>query len=164
MRARERDALFAYACGALQRRPTGTRISQLAGEAGMSARPGFVQAGPCATVPGQGAMGFHYVHPGRRGSVPDVERPQALLYVPESGRLQPVGVEYIAAVRQDGQPNVGSTAPSSSNPAPRLVERAFDGPSPPRAPGAPWRYELHAWVWRDNPAGRSAPFNPAVSC
>lgn len=38
VRVRERDALITYACGALRRRPTETRIAQLAHEAGMSAR------------------------------------------------------------------------------------------------------------------------------
>lgn len=125
---------------------------------------GFVQAGPCVSAPGMGAMGFHYVNGSRMGLAPDVERPQALLYVPEAGRLQLVGVEYIAAVLQDGQPYRGESPPANPQPAPRLFDRAFDGPSPPRSPGAPWQYELHAWVWRDNPAGRFAPFNAALSC
>ena len=38
MREREREGLIAYACSVLQRRPTATRVSQLADQAGMSAR------------------------------------------------------------------------------------------------------------------------------
>lgn len=125
---------------------------------------GFAQAGPCVAAPGLGAMGFHYVNFSRMALPPDAAQPQALLYVPEGGGLRLVGVEYIAAVIQDGRPYTGTSAPARPQPAPALFGRAYDGPSAPRSPGAPWQYELHAWIWQDNPAGRFAPFNPAVSC
>lgn len=125
---------------------------------------GFVQAGPCVSVPGAGAMGFHYVNFSRMALPPDAAQPQALLYVPDGSGLKLVGVEYIAAVIQDGRPYTGASAPVRPQPAPTLFGRAYDGPSAPRSPGAPWQYELHAWIWQDNPAGRFAPFNPAVSC
>src|SRR5688572_12190514 len=44
---------------------------------------GFAPVGPCVAVPNLGAMGFHYVNFSRMALAPDVERPQALLYVPE---------------------------------------------------------------------------------
>ena len=30
--------------------------------------------------------------------------------------------------------------------------------------GIPAFYELHAWVWKDNPAGTFADYNPDVTC
>ena len=125
---------------------------------------GFVQAGPCVSAPGLGAMGFHYVNVARMTIAPDAAQPQALLYVPDGGGLRLVGVEYVAAVIENGRPYTGATPPASPQPAPTLFGRAYDGPSAPRSPGAPWQYELHAWIWQDNPAGRFAPFNPALSC
>lgn len=125
---------------------------------------GFAPAGPCVAAPGMGAMGFHYVNFARMGAAPNEAQPQALLYVPEGGTLRLAGVEYIAAVIQDGRPYTGTTPPANPQPAPRLFDRAFDGPSPPRGPGAPWQYELHAWIWWQNPTSLFAPFNPTLSC
>jgi hypothetical protein len=28
----------------------------------------------------------------------------------------------------------------------------------------PWHYDLHVWLWEDNPTGLFAMFNPAISC
>ena len=61
-----------------------------------------------------------------------------------------------------------ASACSDSPTAPSTVDqdltRVRSATSPPRAPGPPWQYELQVCTWRDNPAGRFAPFNPAVSC
>lgn len=129
-----------------------------------AAADGFVQAGPCVAAPGLGAMGFHYVNMARVRPDPVLQQPPALLYVPSASGLELVGVEYMVPVIQNGQPYTGQAPPSSPQPAPVLFGRNFDGPSAPRSPGAPWQFELHVWVWRDNPAGRFAPFNPTASC
>jgi hypothetical protein len=31
-------------------------------------------------------------------------------------------------------------------------------------PGMPIHYDLHAWVWKHNPSGDFAQFNPEVAC
>ena len=50
---------------------------------------------------------------------------------------------------------------------PRLFEKPFDGPMEghdPLMPQALHHYDLHVWLWKDNPAGMFAPTNPDVSC
>lgn len=92
-----------------------------------------------------GGMGYHFVNPGNFG-VLDPTRPQALIYEPESdGSMRLVAVEYIVF------------APESA-PAPVMFDRQFH-----------WNerfqiWALHAWVWRGNPDGVFADYNPIVSC
>lgn len=40
--------------------------------------------------------------------------------------------------------------------------RAFLGSVPGSTPAE--HYELHVWLWRNNPLGMFAPYNPKVSC
>jgi hypothetical protein len=47
---------------------------------------------------------------------------------------------------------------------PRLFGRRFDLTTSPNRYGLPAFYSLHAWVWRDNPAGTFAMWNPRVHC
>ena len=50
---------------------------------------------------------------------------------------------------------------------PQLFGKPFDGPMEghhPLMPGALHHYDLHVWLWKDNPAGMFAPTNPAVKC
>jgi len=92
-----------------------------------------------------GGMGYHFVNPGNFGSL-DPARPQALIYEPEiDGSMRLVAVEYIVF------------APESASP-PVLFDRQFH-----------WNarfqiWALHAWVWRNNPDGIFANYNPMVSC
>jgi len=48
--------------------------------------------------------------------------------------------------------------------APRLYGQTFDGPMAGHHPGMGVHYDLHVWVWQDNPSGTFAQFNPDVSC
>jgi hypothetical protein len=99
----------------------------------------------------QGAMGIHYLHPGLAGdSTLDLRRPELLLYAPTPHGLRLVAVEYF--VVDTGQPH------------PRLFGRKLDGPNSTLEPEIPRHYSLHAWVWRANPAGVFAPYNPTVHC
>jgi hypothetical protein len=123
---------------------------------------GFVQASPCVAAPGLGTMGFHYIDFGRMDPSAEVTRPEALLYVPEEGELRLMAVEYIVPVFVDGGPYFGPTPPADPGPAPVLFGQTFVGPDAP--PGAPWQFSLHAWIWRHNPVGMFAPFNPTVDC
>jgi hypothetical protein len=40
----------------------------------------------------------------------------------------------------------------------------FDGPMLGHNPKMPIHYDLHVWVYRDNPAGMFAMWNPLVRC
>ncbi len=92
-----------------------------------------------------GGMGYHFVNPNNFG-VLDPARPQALIYEPEKdGSMRLVAVEYIVFGTE-------------SDPAPVLFGRPFH-----------WNtrfgiWALHAWVWRNNPDGIFANYNPMVSC
>lgn len=116
---------------------------------------GFVPLSECVAGP-TGGMGFHYGHPGRIGdAVIDPELPEILLYAPNaSGGLELVGVEFM--IHQDAWPGPG---------APTVADTPFDPPNPnhPDEMIRPF-HTLHAWVWKDNPAGIFAPFNPSVQC
>lgn len=119
---------------------------------------GYLRAGDdeCVEVPGLGAMGIHYVNPQRLGRM-DPSRPDTLLYAPgPNGRPQLVAVEFFHA---DADGDLGT-----DNDRPSMFGRVFDGPMPGHFPGQPVHYDLHVWLWRYNPAGMFAPFNPSLSC
>ncbi len=40
----------------------------------------------------------------------------------------------------------------------------FEGPMPGHEPGMPVHYDLHAWVFTDNPSGNLAAWNPKITC
>jgi hypothetical protein len=105
----------------------------------------------CVEHPVEGGMGYHYinaaefVHP----SGLDVRRPQAILYEPQrNGSLRMVGVEYIvpgAIYGPDEEPPVLFNEELHWNPALGI-------------------WALHVWIWRNNPSGMFADWNPLVSC
>ena len=108
---------------------------------------GFVQFSPCVSVPGLGAMGFHYGNIGRiMNPNVDASEPEVLLYIPdEDGEMRLVGLEYVVP---------GFLSPT----APELFGRPYDFD----APRSQWA--LHVWAWRNNPSGTFAPFNPKLEC
>jgi hypothetical protein len=122
-----------------------------------------------------GAMGVHYLHPGRLGLLPDAPRPdgtdgvidwsqpEVLVYEPQAdGTERLVAIEYL--VFQEAWHAAGHEA------APAYFGTEFvamaDDPATEadEAHGFEAHYELHIWVPRDNSTGRYAEFNPAVSC
>ena len=112
---------------------------------------------PCVSSPG-GAMGFHYINAKLIADpVVDPLKPEVLLYAPDThGKLVLVAVEYLVFdADQDLQTNADR---------PSLFGQSFAGPMPGHAPGMPVHYDLHSWVWSDNPSGPCAPFNPTLSC
>lgn len=107
------------------------------------------QITPCMTDPaGMGGMGFHYGNPSLIDGSVRADSPELLLYEPdEHGRLRLVAVEYIVPL----------SAWTSPQP-PRLFDRDF------RVNEAFQVWALHAWVWKENPSGMFADWNPNVSC
>ena len=50
---------------------------------------------------------------------------------------------------------------------PELFGQTFDGPMAghhPLMPTALTHYDLHVWLWKENPAGLFSPTNPDVKC
>lgn len=105
---------------------------------------GFVQASPCVRRSGFGTMGFHYESASRIDQTIDPSEPEVLLYLPdEEGVMELVAVEYIF-------PNVGIV--------PTLFGQNY------LYSAARNRYELHAWIWRNNPTGMFENWNPKLNC
>jgi hypothetical protein len=123
-----------------------------------------------------GAMGVHSGNAALQGSQAlDPLHPEVLLYLPKpDGGFRLVGVEYIQFVllRDPATNQVApwtSPTPWPSNyqvvtPTPQLFGQTFNGPMPGHFPGMPWHWDLHAWIWANNPTGVFEPWNPAISC
>lgn len=111
---------------------------------------GYQPASPCVAIPGAG-MGIHYVNFALVGDgVLDVAQPEVLVYEPAAdGRLALVAAEYMIPQQMWAQQGHAGL--------PSLFGHDFE-------PGPMATWTLHAWVWRNNPSGMFAPFNPTVSC
>ncbi len=101
----------------------------------------------------KGGMGIHFVNLTLQGP-PDPEKPNVLIYEPVGGKLELVAAEWLvplAAVKE----------------RPNLFGVPFQGPMEGHEPLIPQgfhHYDLHAWLFKDNPLGMFAPTNPDVSC
>jgi hypothetical protein len=119
-------------------------------------RDGYVPGSPCEQSP-DGAMGIHYVNPALMGPGVDPLRPEVLLYVPDKrGNLKLVGIEYWQA---DADQDLGT-----DEDRPAVFGQPFDGPMPGHAPGMPIHYDLHVWLYEQNPLGVFAAWNPGITC
>jgi len=119
---------------------------------------GYVPAGPCAEDPKYGGMGFHYEN---LALIEDGEldplRPEVLVYQPaKNGKLRLGAVEYFQV---DGDQDL-----ATDDDRPWLFDVPFDGPMLGHSPTMPIHYDLHVWLYRHNPAGIFAMWNPRVSC
>lgn len=114
-----------------------------------------IVAGCVAHPSGAGAMGYHYFNADlMRDHAVDPLRPEVLVYAPdEDGRLHLAAVEWVVLGARSNPPGV-STAPSVMGMEMHII-------APPPGPAF---YLTHAWVWRTNPAGMFADWNPDVSC
>jgi hypothetical protein len=102
-----------------------------------------------------GGMGVHFFKPATIGPTPDPAQPQVLIYEPVGGKLQLVAAEWFVPLA------TGVTEP------PKLWGQTFDGPMPGHHPIMPEglsHYDLHVWLFKDNPNGVFHATNPTVSC
>jgi len=110
----------------------------------------------CIDMPGMGAMGVHYVKGAIVGDgVVDALTPEALVYAPEDGHLRLAALEYVV-FQADWDKSHGAP--------PSLFGHTFSLTASPNRYGLPPFYALHAWLYKKNPAGTFAPWNPKVSC
>jgi hypothetical protein len=92
-------------------------------------------------------MGRHFLKHSLLDSTFEVERPEILVYAPDQrGTLQLVAVEY--AVPESLSANAPEGFEGSADHW--FVNQAFN------------IWTLHAWVWKENPAGVFYPTNPNV--
>jgi hypothetical protein len=130
--------------------------------------------GHCDQSPA-GAMGIHSANPALiQSQTLEPERPEVLLYLPNEVGMRLIGVEYVQTVLLRN-PETGVVAPWFApgpwpsnyvvvTPTPRLFGQTFQGPMPGHVPGMPWHWDLHVWVWANNPSGIFAQWNPTLSC
>lgn len=103
------------------------------------------------------AMGIHWINNSLVDAKVELTKPEALVYEPtKDGKLDFVAVEYV--VPKDAWTKAGNTMP------PKLFGQEFMLTTSPNRYNLPAFYSLHVWVWKYNPAGLFAPFNPLVSC
>src|SRR4249919_3072872 len=102
----------------------------------------------------KGAMGVHFVNLTIKGP-PDPMKPNVLIYEPVGKKLKLVAVEWLVPLTPE------------SKQAPSLFGQTFMGPMEGHEPLIPKEfvhYDLHAWLFKDNPLGMFAATNPKVNC
>lgn len=121
---------------------------------------GFIPTPHCIAEPELGGMGIHFINPPRlMDAEVNILEPEILLYLETADGMKLLGVEYWFSI---GPPD--TSVPNPAPPSPVIFGMPLDGPMPAHEPGQPPHYDLHAWVWKANPSGIFAPFNPNVSC
>jgi hypothetical protein len=127
---------------------------------------GYAPASPCEETPVDhklssygGGMGIHYMNMALMapGAKLVATKPPILVYAPKAGG----GLELVAA--EYFQPDADQNVKTDGD-RPSLFGRGFDGPMLGHAPGMPIHYDLHVWLWKSNPSGVFAPWNPNVTC
>ena len=134
-----------------------------------------VTAASIGYPPKSGAMGIHYARddllgiegpPNPRvngtGTYTDFNKPAILLYEPQAdGSLKLVGVENL--VFEEAW-NATHKSPPTFHWVP--YNRMADDPATPVDEGHMFmpHFDRHVWLYRDNPNGMFAQFNPNVSC
>ena len=109
---------------------------------------------PDHMVYAKGAMGVHFANLTIKGP-PDPMKPNVLVYEPVGKELKLVAVEWLVPMTPDAKE------------APTLFGQKFMGPMEGHEPLIPKEfvhYDLHAWLFKDNPLGMFEATNPKVSC
>ena len=107
-----------------------------------------VEVTQCMEDATRGGMGYHYAKEALIDGGVIEAKPEVLLYEPRGkGRMRLVGVEFI------------------------IPFTAWTAPAPPTLYGQTFArnetfevWALHVWVWRKNPKGMFADWNPKVNC
>jgi hypothetical protein len=109
--------------------------------------------GPVDYTPG--AKGIHFLKPAHIGPQLDPAKPQVLLYEEVDGKLKLTGAEWFMPVAAAG------------GKAPAIFGQTLAGPMDghePIMPAALRHYDLHVWLYKDNPRGMFTSTNAAVKC
>jgi hypothetical protein len=120
----------------------------------LAVRDGYFSTLGCVEYP-QGGMGVHFLNPAHIGPVPDPLKPQLLVYEPEGDKLRLVAAEWLIPL---------STGIKTR---PTLFGQPFDGPMEghePLIPAELHHYDLHVWLFKENPDGMFKATNKTVSC
>jgi len=105
----------------------------------------------CFDNPGVGAMGVHYIDADRLDTTLDELKPEAIIYgTGTDGKNGLVGVEYIVPAEAWDDEEHGEL--------PEVLGHTFHLNEELGV------YVLHAWLFKDNPAGILQDWNPNVTC
>lgn len=121
----------------------------------IAVRDGYYSTLGCVQYP-DGGMGVHFLNPRLFGPVPDPMAPQILVYEPDAeGKLRLVAAEWFIplATGVEGRPEI--------------FGQPFDGPMEGHEPLIPkevHHYDLHVWLFKENPDGLFHRTNPEVNC
>jgi hypothetical protein len=109
--------------------------------------------GPIEYPPG--AMGVHFLNTANIGPTLDPAKPQVLIYEPVGGKLKLVAAEWFMPVAVAGDK------------APSILGHTLVGPMAGHEPIMPAElrhYDLHVWLWKNNPKGVFTSTNATVKC
>jgi hypothetical protein len=111
----------------------------------------------CVAHPTAGAMGYHYFNKELMDDLAvDVLKPEVLVYASgRNGQRKLVAVEWVVRGPDSNPPGVFPP------PIPTVLGMEMHILVPPPGPAF---YLMHAWVWKPNPAGMFADWNPEVTC
>jgi hypothetical protein len=106
----------------------------------------------CFVAPdGSGAMGYHYINTSMLDTQLSETQPEALVYEPlPNGELKLAAVEWIVPI--EPWENAGNSMPPEIHGHHLHANEALGV------------YVLHAWLFRNNPAGTFEDWNPKVTC
>jgi hypothetical protein len=131
---------------------------------------------PLEGLPAQlGGMGIHYFRPDLlaiagtaprvhgNGTHTDFLQPGVLIYEPQAdGSLELVAIENLVWAKAWRE--AGNTAPPVFNGQEYYYMHNNPETQVDEAHGFDPHYELHVWLYRDNPSGMYMQFNPNVTC
>jgi hypothetical protein len=102
-----------------------------------------------------GGMGVHFLNVQLMGPTLDPAKPQVLIYEPIGDTLHLVAAEWFVPVQAAGGVR------------PAVFNHQLEGPMVghyPLMPDGLHHYDLHVWLWKQNPSGVYAATNPALKC
>jgi hypothetical protein len=102
-----------------------------------------------------GAMGVHFLNLAYVGQPLAADKPQVLMYEPRGDKLELIGAEWFVPVQASGGVR------------PSIFGKELEGPMAGHKPIMPEglaHYDLHVWLWRENPNGMFHATNSAVKC
>ena len=130
-------------------------------------RDGYLSTLGCVDFPGgsggmdhgtmeykPGAMGVHFINMGLISPKLDSTKPQVLLYEPVGDKLVLTGAEWFVPTEVSKTP-------------PTILGHQLMGPMEGHSPVMPaelHHWDLHVWLWKDNPNGMFSATNPSVKC
>lgn len=120
----------------------------------VAVRDGYLSTLGCVHYK-DGAMGVHFLNPAFISPNIDASKPQILVYEPKGTQLELVAAEWFVPLA------------TGIDKRPTLFGRTFDGPMEGHEPLMPkdlHHYDLHVWLFKENPKGLFATTNPNVAC